>query len=315
MTEFSPLPMLPADYQPERWAVHTAYSDPGGYDGLLAAVPADDRAASSVACNLIVHYRSPELALPTATREDVNARWVASILDLDQQRHPGALDAVRSPASRVQGCCRDHSLLATAVLRQHRMPARIRYGFADYFVADFHVDHVIVETWQPEQRRWRRFDPEVEAPLPRLATPADIPAGPGAPFATAAEVWRGYRTGSIDPDGFGVEPSTPVRGPWFIHDTVILDAAFRAGHEVLLWDGWRPMADPSGPSEQQAALVDQLAALIVDADAGDLDAEREVIARMTDDPALRPPDVVTTICPWGDPPRRSDLRRTPLVPS
>ncbi|SDS26981.1 transglutaminase-like domain-containing protein [Microlunatus soli] len=306
------LPVLP-DYQPGRWAVHTAYSDPGRFGPLLDAVPGQDRAASTVARNLIVHYRASEVELPEGTRSDVNARWIAKILELDQQRHPADLGTPRAESRRVQGCCRDHSLLAAAILRQHGIAARIRYGFAGYFVEEFQVDHVVVETWEPQLQRWRRFDPEVASPLPRLASPRDIPAGRGAPFVTAAEVWRGYRAGEIDPDRYGVDPATEVRGVWFIHDAVILDAAFRAGHELLLWDAWDPMTDPSGPTEEQAGSVDRLASLIVAADAGDLDAERELIASMTDDPQLRPPDVVNTICPWGDPPVRSELRRGPAA--
>jgi hypothetical protein len=36
-----------------------------------------------------------------------------------------------------------------------------------------------------------RFEPEVADLTPTLATPLDLPRGPGAPFETAAEVWQG----------------------------------------------------------------------------------------------------------------------------
>src|SRR5690625_4632457 len=137
----SSTPRLPPDYDPSRWSRHTAYSDPGRHADLLAAVPGDLAALSAVARNLIIHYRGSGLDLPDETKQDINARWLAATLDLDQQRHAAALVDTREPMRRVQGCCRDHSLFAASVLRQHRIPARIRYGFAGYFVPDFNVDH------------------------------------------------------------------------------------------------------------------------------------------------------------------------------
>lgn len=181
---------MPPGYRPDVWAEHTPYSDPGRHAALLQSVPPDEAEISAVARNLIAHYRASRARLPESTREDVNARWVEEILDRDQRRQRNDLAHQRAEAERVQGCCRDHALFSAAVLRQHGRPARIRYGFAGYFVDDFRVDHVVVETWDAGGDRWRRFDPELAGPLPRLATPGDIPSGPGAPFETAAEVGR-----------------------------------------------------------------------------------------------------------------------------
>lgn len=294
---------------PSRWAEHTAYSDPGRHAALLAAVPADLRGLSAIGNNLIIHYRASGPGLPAENRDDVNARWLERILDLDQQRHPFSLADEREPMSRVQGCCRDHSLFAAAVLRQHGRPARIRYGFAGYFRDDFGADHVIVETWLEDQQRWLRFDPEMVTPSDRLPTPQDIPAGAGAPFRTAAEVWTDYRAGRLDdPDRYGVDPSTPIRGPWFIQGAVLYDAVFRAGHELLLWDGWPALSGPDGPSADEATLADELAELIIAADAGDTEAEGRLLDRVRTDAVVRPPDVVQTLSPYGDPPVMTDLR-------
>jgi hypothetical protein len=299
-------------YDPTRWAQHTAYTEPGRHAGLLADVPTDLRRLSAVANNLIIHYRASGRELPAETKDDINARWLESILDLDQQRHPVELAVEREPLTRVQGCCRDHSLFGAAVLRQNGRPARIRYGFAAYFAADFHYDHVIVETWLEDQQRWLRFDPEVVAPTEQLTTPQDLPAGEGAPFRTAAEVWTDYRAGRIDdPDRYGVDPGTPIRGAWFIQGAVLFDAAFRAGYEFLLWDGWDALSTPDGPTETEADLADQLSKLIIAADAGDVEAENQLLERVNTDPAVRPGDVVETLSPYGDPPTMTDLSQGP----
>ncbi|MBO0810962.1 MAG: transglutaminase domain-containing protein [Microlunatus sp.] len=296
-----------AGYDPGQWAVHTPYTDPGQYAELLSAVPPQLDALSAVARNLIIHYRSPDLELPQETKDDINARWVAAILDLDQHRHPVPLEVEREPLSRVQGCCRDHSLFSASVLRQHGVPARIRYGFAKYFIPDYNVDHVVVETWLPDEHRWLRFDPEVDAPMERLAEPRDIPHGTDAPFQTAAEAWQAFRAGTIDPQQYGVGPGVPVGGDWFLQCAVFIDAAFRAGSELLLWDGWGAMSSPEGLTDDQARIADELSALIVAADAGDSEAEQQLIDKVRTDPDLGPGTTVMTVSPYGDPPTRTDL--------
>jgi hypothetical protein len=298
---------MPAGYQPGRWQQHTPYSDPGCYAALVEPIPADTVALSAVARNLIVHYRASGSELPVRTRDDIDARWVEAILDRDQSRHPGDLTAERQEPTRVQGCCRDHSLFSAAVLRQHRVAARIRYGFAGYFIDGFHVDHVVVEVWEPEQRRWRRFDPEVGEPTADLPSPQDIPTGLGSPYETAAEVWRAHRSGHLDAAAYGVAPGAEVGGAWYIHNAVLIDAAFRSGHELLLWDIWAPMSTPDGPTPDQAALVDEVAALVVAADDGDTAAEAELIERMRHDPQLAPGTMIQTVDPRSGSVRPTDL--------
>ncbi len=98
------------------------------------------------------------------------------------------------------------------MLRSHGIPARVRYGYANYLVRGFSVDHTIVEVWDEGDRRWRRFDPEVMVPTGALQEPLDQPVGEGAPFRTAAEVWQGWRAGALDPNAYGVRPAG-VRPP------------------------------------------------------------------------------------------------------
>jgi hypothetical protein len=301
----------PAGYDPGEWSVHTPYTDPGRHTDLLTAVPPRIPELSAVARNLIIHYRASGLDLPEETKGDINARWVAAILDLDQQRHPQPLDAERDPLTRVQGCCRDHSLFSAAVLRQHGVPARIRYGFSHYFAPDYNFDHVIVETWLPEEGRWLRFDPEVGEPMERLATPQDIPHGPDSPFSTAAESWKAYRQGSIDPQLYGVAPGVPVGGPWFMQGAVFYDAAFRAGIELLLWDGWEALSSPDGVTDEEASTADEIAELIIAADNGDAGAERRLIDRVRTDARIGPGTAVQTNSPYGDPPVTTDLANGP----
>lgn len=193
-------------------ARHTAFSDPGSHGDLLAVLPTDPPALSEVARNVIVHYRASGHDLPPRSRDDINARWIARTLATDQSRHALPLDVPRTPASRVQGCCRDHTLFCVAVLRHQGVPARSRVGYAGYFSDTWHHDHVVAEVWQ--DGRWRRFDPEVSEPMPGLATPMDIPpaALDSRGFVTAAQVWQGHRAGQRRRDIRSGRGGRPARG-------------------------------------------------------------------------------------------------------
>jgi hypothetical protein len=284
-------------------ASHTSCSDPGRYRGLLAGLPTDPPALSAIARNVIVHYRASGQVLPTETRDEINARWLEDILAADQRRHPRPLTEPREVVDRVQGCCRDHTLLCVGVLRSHGIAARSRVGFAGYFIDGWHHDHVIVEAWLHD--RWVRFDSEVDTPRPSLATPMDIGSCrlDSTGFVTAAEAWTGHRRGEIDAESYGVGPEVPgFRGARFLFDEVIYEVAHRFGDELLLWDGWGAIGEPDQPvAESEAAWLDRIAELLLAADRGDLDAEQALLEQYRNDDGLHPGPVILQASPYGEP--------------
>ncbi|MEM9561193.1 MAG: transglutaminase domain-containing protein [Actinomycetota bacterium] len=296
---------------PTAYASHTAYSDPGRYRGLLAALPTEPAALSAVARNVIVHYRASACELPESSRDDIDGRWLEVMLATDQGRHPIPLTEPRPEPERVQGCCRDHTLFCVGALRTQRVPARSRVGFAGYFVDGWHHDHVIVEAWL--DGRWRRFDSEIEHGSPALPEPMDLAfdsaTGPG--FVTAAEAWRAHRRGEIDADRFGVDPDLPfLAGPRFLFDEVIYEVAHRYGDELLLWDGWGRIGGPENPlADEDADWLDPVADALLLADAGDEVAERELFERYRADDGLRPGATVIKGSPYGLPPVEVSLVR------
>jgi hypothetical protein len=277
------------------YASHSAYSDPGEWAPLLDAVPADTGALSAIARNLIAHYRAEADGLPEATRHEIGLRWLADMLAADQSRNPGSLETERPLPSRVQGCCRDHTLLCVGALRQHGIPARSRVGFASYFRPGWNHDHVIVET--ERDGSWVRFDPEL-VPGDFPFDPHDMAAGPDAPFVTAAEAWQGHRAGILDVETFGVDVDSPVRGEWFVRTYVLMQLAHRLKDELLLWDGWGVMG-PEG-DDGTNTLVDELAALLVAADAGDPAAEADLLERYRSDARLAPGETIQSFSPYGE---------------
>src|SRR4051812_12803761 len=224
------------------------------------------------------------------------------MLGADQGRHPWPLQRPRDVTSRVQGCCRDHTLFCVAALRQHGIPARSRVGFAGYFLDGWHHDHVIVEAWI--DGRWRRFDSELESPRPALQQPMDLAfdVGGGTGFVTAATAWTAFRRGELDVSDHGVDPSMPLfSGDRFVFDEVIYEVAHRFGDEMLLWDSWGRIGTPGASvSDEDATWMDEIAAMLLAADAGDVEVEQRLLERYRTDAGLRPGASVTQHSPFGD---------------
>ncbi|MBO0713117.1 MAG: transglutaminase domain-containing protein [Acidimicrobiales bacterium] len=280
-------------------SAQTAVSDPGIWAALFDEIPPTIGHVSRTARNLVAHYRASAHELPDHSRDDISLRWMERILATDQGRHAIPLTDDRPVDQRVQGCCRDHALVAVAALRHHGLPARSRVGFASYLSPTWHHDHVIVEVWS--KGRWQRFDPELDSARPRLEDPGDLPLGPTSPFLTAARVWLGHREGSLDVTRFGVDEGLGIDGDWFVHSYVIREVAHRFGDELLLWDIWGAMhSDLTEAPPEDLALIDEIADLSLRADDGDLAAERELLSRYRDDDRLHPGSHIQSWSPYGD---------------
>lgn len=310
------------------WATHSPYSDPTPHTDLLTAIAPEPSAVHSAACATVVHYRDQKLTGGPAQEQwhDIDRRWLSSILDAATERAPGPLDTPRTPTQQVAGCCRDHTLFSLGVLRSHGVPARSRIGFARYLEPGFGVDHVVVEHW--DGTRWVRWDPELVPGDEWNFDPYDMPVtvthNPSSdldqPFVTAAQAWLAIEAGAADPAKFGVAGGVPeLSGREFVRRYVLLEVAHRHRDELLLWDLWGPIIgahpnDARGSAGKQAAtaagllgldvsseefdaLADELAHLLVAADAGDDVAAEQLAELYQGDPRLHPGTRVGTYSP------------------
>ncbi len=225
---------------------------------LLAALPADPAASSprspaSSSTALRGPARHHRAGGQRGRRREPHR---AAILDRILERD-APLDVERPPERRFIGICRDYALLACAALRQHRVPARLRVGFAAYFTPGYLEDHWVCEYHAGD--RWRLLDPElsprVRAHFGIAFDPADVPR---EAFLVAGEVWRRVRAGAIDPATCGVS-SIGVGGHGFIAASVARDLAALNKREMLAWDVWGlPLGlRPGGPvrPEDRARLA------------------------------------------------------------
>ncbi|HLS26259.1 MAG TPA: transglutaminase domain-containing protein [Beutenbergiaceae bacterium] len=302
------------------YAAHSSFSDPGAHRPLLAAVPPDTPSLHTAVMRTVLHYRNQTHPLTPRQLADIDNRWVERICSTAVERRPGPLTQERPAAEQVGGCCRDHVLLAVAILREHGIPARSRVGFAGYLNPGFHHDHVVAERWSAQQQRWIRFDPEFAAGDLHFDV-HDIPCGPDGPFQTAAQAWLAYRAGHTDLSTYGVGPHLPqLGGPGFVQRYLLLDLAHLMGAETLLWDVWGLSAgdravdradavgDPGGglsglslaePDAELFEASDTLARMIMKADDGDRAASETLTGMWTTQAGLRPGRQVWTISPSG----------------
>lgn len=288
-----------------RYLSHTAYSDPGRFRDRWDVVrDGDAAAAAAIARNLLYHYRADGIRVPDDRRSDIDSRWCARILELDARRHPDAVDVPREKSERVAGCCRDFTLLTVSVLRDRGIPARGRVGFAGYFGAEYHYDHVIVEWW--DGVRWVRCDAQLEPTWFAFET-TDLPREGLSGFASAAEVWLAIRRGDADPRTFGVFPESPFSGRAFVFDYVIRDVAQLNGDELLLWDVWGGMRFGEEVPEHTAAWMDELAELVLAVEAGSPGAAERLSERYVADERLAPRGRVLQASPFGLPDVDVDL--------
>jgi hypothetical protein len=223
----------------------------------LPAPAADIAALSELVRGVVVHRdetaRVFGFELPSERREEAQTRDVRRILGRLGDLRP------RPPEDRFAGTCRDFSILLCALLREARIPARLRCGFAGYFVPGFFDDHWVVE-YCSGQDGWRLADAQItgagRAAYPVPFDPADVPRDR---FLVAGRAWAACRAGELDPAVFGVV-GAGLFGMTEIQGNVVRDLAALNRVEVLPWDDWgvieRPFADLT---EAELALLDRAA--------------------------------------------------------
>lgn len=291
---------------PAQYAVQSTYSDPGAQAALFDALPADLPGLTAVIRNLVIHYRGGGIEFTGDRYDEINHRWVSAMLATDQRRNGTALAVPREPFDRIVGCCRDFTLLTVSALRHKGIPARSRIGFASYFANGFNHDHVVVEYWNGD--RWVMVDAQLE---PGPAWAFDTQDMEPGWFRSAAEVWLGFRSGSLDGDDFGVDPSLPIRGGWFIRNYVFFQLAHLQGDELLLWDGWGAQSGSLDGADLD--LTDEIATLLVASDNGDTAASDALAARYAEDPRLHPGDQIMQLSPAGHSPVTVDLKTHAVI--
>lgn len=228
---------------PDYYTSQSRTSDPGKHSYLLDALPTDLAGISQIIEGLIYHYFAGQRLYgwvpPKERLSEINTRSMERMLATLLEKDKRPLTAERTYEDRLIGCCRDFALIACAVFRHQGKPARLRYGFASYLVADYWIDHVIVEQWNGQ--RWQPFEPRSAIRGQSGVDMLDLPSGA---FVTGGRAWQMCRSDGADPDRFGLGPqSKKARGWQFIRERLQLDVAALNKVELLCWDTFEGLAE------------------------------------------------------------------------
>jgi hypothetical protein len=259
----------------------------GKYAGLFDGLPTGPDGVARVVQGLLIHEFWAEAYGVTLAEEDrdrVNLRHVEQVLDAIVSRDDRPLDVPRAPAGRIATNCRGFSVMAVAMLRAQGVPARARCGFGAYFTPEWFEDHWVVE--YADGGEWKLLDAQIdELQRQQLKVGFDLTDVPRDEFVIAGDAWARVRRGEADPDRFGLTAINEA-GDWWIAANLMRDAAALENLELLPWDLWGVMPEPTDAID--AALFDELAA----ATAGPAMAE---VRRLLADDRLRVPDEVFNV--------------------
>lgn len=257
------------------YSTHSRWSDPAPHGALVREIrPAPDTMASLVS-GLVLHawlakMRGIELSA-SAVGDYWRGREVREIIDLLLIRDGSPLTRQRVPENRFFGCCRYYALVAAAIFREHGVPARLRAGFAAYFVPGFLEDHWVCEYWH--DGGWRLLDAQLDettvADFRIGFSPSDVPR---TQFIDASTAWSLLREGKIDPAKTGLS-AVGIQGMWFAAGSVFRDIAALNKEEMLPWDAWslgRELAPGQDLPARTAEFLDRVSGLLKGAPDGDL---------------------------------------------
>jgi hypothetical protein len=261
----------------------------GRHAALLADLPDDVAGLAAAGHGVLIHEHvapSYDVELSDADRATVHLRRVEDLLGAITARDGRPLTEARDPKDRTPGNCRHFTVLLVSALRARGVPARARCGFGGYFGGGTWEDHWVAERWDGD--RWVLVDAQIDDVQRRMfPIDFDVLDVPRDRFLVAGEAWRRCRAGTADPGLFGLSVLGET-GLWWIAGNLVRDAAALLDVEVLPWDTWGAMPEPTDEiGEDLAGLFDRLAELTLDPD-----ARADELRELFRDERLRVPAVV-----------------------
>ncbi len=266
----------------------------GAYRGELSVLPNDLASLCEIVQGVLIHRdMAPflyNLKLSEEQRDDGHIRRLARMLTRIHELDSRPLTTAREPAHRLPSVCRHFSLMLSAMLNEHGVPARPRCGFGAYFNAGKFEDHWVCEYWNDAERRWVLVDAQLDAVQKKQFRPdfntLDVPRDR---FIIAGDAWQMCRSGRADASNFGLSMVPGLRGMWFIAGNVVRDLASLNGMAMLPWDVWGLMEmTDDALTEEKKKLLDHVAELTLGGD----EAFPDIREIYESDERLRVPPVV-----------------------
>lgn len=248
---------------PTYYARHGEFTEVNDHGALFETLPSEVAGLCRVIQGLLIHdhsglhyYGDPPESFHRASRETVPVgRRIAEIV---AAHGAPALDP-RPPFERAVGTCRDFALMLCAMLRHQGVSARVRCGFAAYFIPPSYEDHWVCEYWNAHDRRWALADAQLDdAHKTHLSIDFDTTDIPRDRFLSSRRAWRRCRSNPADAALFGHGDGT---GEWFVRVNLARDWLSLGKREVSPWDTWRDAREQHCQAGVAARHSDRLAVL------------------------------------------------------
>ena len=233
-------------------------SDLGHYRDWAMSLSSDPEALGAIVRGLLIHNHTAKvlgLQFPAERMSHMRTVGAEAILDRVASIDPAPLDRERPVERRMVGFCYHFALLHCALLRATGTAARIRCGFAGYFVAQRWIDHWVVE--YSDGSGWLLTDPQTG----RSHLTSDD-------FQDGVAGWTRCREGASQPAAYG---NGELWGWDELRGSLINDVAALNKVEVSGWY-WcdRLKVEPlDQPHDDLDASLDILAHLAAAADSAD----------------------------------------------
>jgi hypothetical protein len=139
--------------------------------------------------------------------------------------------------------CRNAALIACSILREMKIPSRIRSGFMTYayYPSKFKLDHVILEYWNYIENRWIKVDPLVskkyfeKKKYPPNFNPLDLKNNE---FISSYEAWNDCINNPNNTINYGSGIFKDQRGLFIVRNKLIHDLSYLNKTEVRPYDLW-----------------------------------------------------------------------------
>lgn len=281
------------------YLAHSPLTDPDPHRDLLVDLPTDLGDLRRIPLNVSIHFRRAKAAGvdASARRDEPRLRTASRMLARIRELADRPLVVPRTPAQRLIGHCRTHTVLMTMLLRERGIPARARAVFAAYWDQDMDTTHWVTEYWAENEGRWiltdADLDDEAMAEGALTFDPSDVP---GEQLVFPGEAWALLRSGEAEPLRFGDDPD--AYGLDYVRGQLLRDVASLARVEVGAFDSWGLSLQAHRTSEDELALLDRLAELTTQAVDGPAGPVRELYDAT---PGLVAPDALSGDGPEGEP--------------
>lgn len=252
----------PHNFQPatlEYYKGHSIMTNPGKYAHLYDELPETIPQLCQTVQGLLLHVFHTErygVSLSEERKKEVRLRKVEDMLQCLIDLQDQSLILPRNPDERIISHCRDYAVLLCSFLRHKGIPARVRAGFATYFIAGSHQSHWVCEYWNRANCRWVQVDAQLDEIQSEYYgidfDPLDLPAGK---FIFAGIFYQMVKQGDIDTTQQDAGQLTDLG---LARRNIIRDLAALNKMELEIWDLTELMDQERHPISETTVLINEI---------------------------------------------------------